>query len=104
MTLGAFPRCTIGLLGLDTLLAIFAKTAVSWLAPLVRREMPLKLRVSATSTARFGHALVDDGLPIDVFATQHFRAQLWTTCFSLTEHLALKGSVDQELVPTLHTR
>ena len=45
LTLGALPRCAIGFLHLDTLLAIFAKTAASWFAPLVRGKMLLKLPV-----------------------------------------------------------
>ena len=103
LTLGALPRCAIGFLHLDTLLAIFAKTAASWFAPLVRWKMLLELCVSATSAARFRHVFVDDSLPIDILATQQFHKQLWTLCFVLSEHLSLKSSVDQELVPSLHT-
>ena len=52
LTLSAFPRGAIGFLHLDTLLAIFGKTAASWFAPLVRGKMLLELGVSATSEAR----------------------------------------------------
>ena len=45
LTLSALPRCAIGFLQLDTLLAIFAKTAASWFAPLVWGKMLLKLPV-----------------------------------------------------------
>ena len=70
LTLGALPRRAIGFLDLDALLAIIAKIAVSWLTPLVRRKMLLKLSESATSAARFRHVLVDDSLPIYILATQ----------------------------------
>ena len=104
LTLGALPRCAIGLLDLDTLLAIFAKIAVSWLTPLVRRKMLLELDVSATNEARFRHVLVDDSFPIDILSAQQFHKQLWTLCFALSEHLSLKGSVDPQPVRSLHTR
>ena len=102
-TFGALPRCAIGFLHLDTVFAIFAKIAVSWLAPLVRRKMLLELYESTTSAARFRHVLVDDSIPIDVLSAQQFHKQLWTLCFASSEHLSLKSSVDQELVPSLHT-
>ena len=51
LTLGALPRCLIGFFPLDTLLAIFAKTAVSWFAPLVRWEILFELREVASSAA-----------------------------------------------------
>ena len=51
LTLGALPRCAIGFLHLDTLLAIFAKSAASWFAPLVRWKILLELGESATSAA-----------------------------------------------------
>ena len=52
LTFGALPRRAIGFLHLDTLLAIFSKTAALWFAPLVRGKMLLELGVSATSAAR----------------------------------------------------
>ena len=52
LTLGALPRRAIGFLQLDTLLAIFAKTASTRFAPLVWGKMLLELGVSATSAAR----------------------------------------------------
>ena len=51
LTLGALPRRAIGFLQLDTLLAIFAKTASTRFAPLVRGKMLLELGESATNAA-----------------------------------------------------
>ena len=49
LTLGTLPRCLIGFLHLDTLLAIFTKT--TRLAPLVGWKMLLELCIIATSAA-----------------------------------------------------
>ena len=51
LTLGALPRCVISFFHIDTVLAIFAKTAASWFAPLVRWKMLLELGELATSAA-----------------------------------------------------
>ena len=103
LTFGALPRCAIGFLYLDTLLAIFAKAASTRFAPLMGGEMLLELGVSATSALSFRHVLGNDSIPIDVFATQQFHEQLWTFCFAFCEHLSLKRSINQELIASLHT-
>ena len=95
LTLGALPRCAIGYVHFDTLLAIFAKRASTWFAPLVRWKLLLKLGIIATSATCFRHILFRDSLPINILPTQKLHKQFRTFYFTLGEHLPLERSINQ---------